>query len=165
MDIRRLLAFAENARRLLRETLDAHPEAWARPFETIADYATVQQIVAHMVGAEQRWTEGRLYNGPRPPRYEEQSAQTMEGVFGDWDIVRARTAAFAEHADADALARVITTQMPQWNQTATLSVEEVLFHVVNHQTWHLGQLSMALQRMGIDPPNFDYPFLKQSEEV
>ena len=159
MDICRLLLYAENGRRLLRETLAAHPEAWDRPFETLADYATIQQIAAHMVGAEQRWTSQRLYNEPRPPRYEEQAAQTLEGVFGDWDVARARTLDFAERADAAALARVITVAMPQWGETVTLTIKEVLFHVVNHQTWHLGQVSMALQRMGIDPPNFDYPFL------
>ena len=28
-------------------------------------------------------------------------------------------------------------------------------HLFNHQTYHLGQISMTLQRYGIDPPNFD----------
>ena len=159
MEIRRLLLYAENARRLLRETLDAHPEAWDRPFETLADYTTVHQIAAHLVGAEQRWTKQRLYDEPRPPRYEDQAAQTLEGVFRDWDSIRARTIDFAERADADTLARVITFEMTQWARTATLTAEEALFHLINHQTWHLGQISMALQRMDIDPPNFDYPFL------
>ena len=160
MDIQRQLAYTESARLLLRETLEAHPEAFAHPFQTGGAYHTIGQLVAHLVGAEQRWTLGRLYGEPRPPRYEDQTAATQEGVFADWDAIRARTQAFVSAADAETLARVIETELAQWNATAQLTLEEVVFHVCNHQTWHVGQISMALQQVGLDPPNFDYVFLK-----
>jgi uncharacterized damage-inducible protein DinB len=162
MDIHRQVAYAENARRLLRETLAAHPETLDQPFETTAHHKTIGQLVAHLVGAEQRWTLGRLYGEGRPPRYEEEAAGTLDGLFADWDAIRARTLAFAARADAAALARIITTELPQWGETVTLTAEEVLLHLCNHQTWHLGQVSMALQRLGVDPPNFDYVFLRET---
>ena len=146
---------------LLHETLDTHPEAVSQPFETSAHYKTVGQLVAHLIAAEQRVTLGWLYTEPRPPRYEEQSAETLEGLFADWDTIRARTLAFAESADSAALGRVITTEIPPMGRTLQLTAEEVLLHLCNHQTWHLGQISMALQGMGIDPPNFDYVLLKE----
>ena len=161
MDIRRQVAYTENARRRLRETLAAHPEALDQPFETRAAYTTIGELVAHLIGAEQRWTQGRLYSEPRLPRYEDGAAGTLDGLFADWDAIRARTLAFAARADAAALSRVITTDLPQWGETVTLTLEEVLLHLCNHQTWHLGQVSMALQRQGIDPPNFDYVFLRE----
>ena len=164
MDIRRQLAYAENARRLLHETLAAHPETLDVPFETTAAHKTVGQLVAHLVGAERRWTLGRLYGEGPPPRYEDEPAETLRGLFADWDQIRARTLEFAARADAGALGRVITTDLPQWGRTVRLTAEEVLLHLCNHQTWHTGQISMALQRMGIAPPNFDYVFLLQGAE-
>ena len=160
MDIRRQLAYADKTRALLRETLEAHPEAFDRRFETGAAYHTIRELTAHLVGAEQRWTIGRLYGEPRPPRYEDAPAETIAGLFADWETIRARTWAFVSSADAETLARVITVEMLQWSETVSLTLEEVVFHVCNHQTWHLGQVSMALQQMGVDPPNFDYVLLK-----
>jgi len=161
MDIRCPLAYAENARRLLRATLAAHPQTLDQPFDTEAAYTTIGQLVAHLIGAEQRLTLGWLYGEGRPPRYEDEAAETLDGLFADWDAIRARTRAFAARADAAALARVLTTDLPQRGETVTLTLEEVLLHLCNHQTWHLGQVSMALQRQGIDPPNFDYVFLRE----
>ena len=160
MDIRRQLAYTENARRLLHETLTAHPQTLDRPFETTAAHKTVGHLVAHLVGSERRWTLGRLYGEGPPPRYEDAPAGNLDGLFADWDQIRAHTLEFAARADADALGRVIQADMPQWGRTVRLTSEEVLLHVCNHQTWHTGQISMALQRMGIDPPNFDYVFLR-----
>ena len=165
MDIHRQLAYTENARRLLHETLAAHPQTLDKPFETTAAHKSIGQLVAHLAGTERRWTSGRLYGEGPPPRYEDAPAQTLDGLFADWDRVRARTLEFAARADAEALGRVITADMPQWGRTVHLTAEEVLLHVCNQQTWHGGQISMALQRMGIDPPNFDYVFLREGEEA
>ena len=154
------MAYTENARLLLRETLEAHPKAFDHPFQTSGAYHSIGQLVAHLIGAERRWTIGRLYSEGRPPRYEDQAAETLAGLFADWDAIRARTQAFVSSADADTLARIIPVEMPQWSQAVQLTLEEIVFHVCNHQTWHVGQISMALQQMGIDPPNFDYVLLK-----
>jgi uncharacterized damage-inducible protein DinB len=164
MDVRRQLAYADKARLLLRETLEANPETFDRRFETTGQYRTIRELVAHLIGAEQRWTIGRLYGEPRPPRYEDAPAETLAGLFTDWETIRARTWAFASQTDADTLAaRVIEFEMPQGDKqgsrTVSLTLEEVLFHVCNHQSWHLGQISMAWQQMGTDPPNFDYMLL------
>jgi len=162
MDIRLLLAYADNARRLLHETLNAHPDALTREFDTLSQYNSIPKQVAHLVGAEQRWTVQRLYDEPRPPRYEDAPGETLEGLFADWDAIRARTRAFVEAADAAALGRVITYTLPNWgNYTDQLTAEDILFHICNHQTYHLSQISMFLQMQQIDPPNFDYVLLHQ----
>jgi uncharacterized damage-inducible protein DinB len=160
MDIQRLLAYADSARTVLRQTLAAHPQTLDQSFETAAAYTTIGQLVAHLIGAERRLTLGWLSRQGRLPRYEDEAAQTLEVLFADWDAIRARTLAFAESADASALAHVIATGLPQIDATETLTAEDVLLHICNHQTWHLGQISMAWQQMGVDPPNFDYVLLR-----
>lgn len=160
MDIRRPLAYADNARTLLRQTLAAHPQTLDQPFEMAAARTSIGELIAHLIGAEQRLILGWLLGNERPPLYEDEAAQTLDGLFSDWDAIRARTLAFAEGADATSLAQVVTTGMPQLDATETLTAEEVLLHLCNHQTWHLGQISLAWQQIGVDPPNFDYVLLR-----
>ncbi len=163
MDIRSLLAYSDNSRDLLRETLAAHPEALNTPIETISAYKSIGQLVAHMIGAEQRWTIQRLYAEPRPLRYEETPADTLDGLFADWDTIRARTRAFVEAASEPALQQRIAFSLPNWNNyEETLTAEQILFHIFNHQNFHTAQISMALQQGGIDAPNFDYIFLHRA---
>ena len=164
MDVRRLLAYTDSARLLIRQTLEAHPEALDRRIHTTGSYRTIRELVAHLIGAEQRWTIGRLYGEPRPPRYEDAPAGTLAGLFTDWETIRARTRTFVSEADADTLARVISFVIPPEGETVSLTLEEVLFQVCNHQTWHLGQISMVLQQMGADPPDFDYVLLRPAPE-
>lgn len=161
MNIQKIMAYTENARLLLYETLDAHPEARNAAFETISRYQTITALVAHLVGAEQRWTIGRLYAEPAPVHYEEQAAPDWDGLKADWEAVRARTLAFVGAESTD-WGRIIIVDLPQWGQKMTLTAEEVVLQLCNHQTWHIGQVSMALQEQGIDPPNFDYVLLKPS---
>jgi len=83
MDIRRPLGYAENARRLLRETLAAHPETLDHPWETAAAYGTIGQLVAHLVGAERRWagcTPSRARRATKTKRQQHGTACSTTGT-------------------------------------------------------------------------------------
>ena len=160
MDIGNLLDYSDNCRGLLRRTLALHPDLFHAPFETLSPYKSVRQIVAHCVGAEERWIELRIGGRALPARYEERAAATVEGLWADWDAVRAGTRHFYGRLDVEGLALRIAVHLPQWGQRrAHLTLEQILFHILNHESHHRGQVVMALQRMGIDPPDFDYVFL------
>ena len=168
MDIRRLLDYTDNCRRLLRTTLEDQTDAFEQPIPTTGQYRTVRELVAHCVGAEQRWTEQRLLGLLGTARYEDHAAQTLPALFADWELVRAKTRGFLDDCldagHASRLHQEIAFSLPQWGHTDVLTVEEMLFHVFNHQTYHLGQISMALQQMGVDPPNFDYVLLHRAAD-
>lgn len=42
-------------------------------------------------------------------------------------------------------------------------VKDILFHVLNHSTYHRGQISMLFRDSGIEPPVTDYIFLKRDQ--
>lgn len=42
------------------------------------------------------------------------------------------------------------------------SVRDILFHIINHSTYHRGQIASDLRQHGIDPPVTDYIFYKRS---
>lgn len=163
MDIRKILTYTDNCRCLLQQTLDAHPEALAQPLETTSQFRSIHALVAHCIGAEQRWIEQRLCGQEAAARYETQAAETREGLFRDWDHVRAKTRGFIDSLGSPDnprhLHQEIAYTLPHQGISDVLTVEEILFHAFNHQIYHLAQISMALQQQGIDPPNFDYCLL------
>ncbi len=168
MDIRRLLTYSDNCRRLLQDTIAAHPEAFDAPIDTIGEYKSVHALIAHCIGAEQRWTEQRIHGQLGSARYEDRAAETLTGLFADWGHVRAKTRAVID-ADRDAanvprLHHDVALTETRGGRADVLTVEECLFHVFNHQTFHLGQISMALQQQDIDPPDLDYVDLHRDPE-
>jgi uncharacterized damage-inducible protein DinB len=160
MNIRQHLAYAEHSRELLHETLTAHAEVFDRTFETIAEYKTIRQLVAHIMAAEERWIEIRLQNHELPVHYEARAADTVDKVFADWETIRSKTRVYFASIGEYGLQNTIALDLPRWNYKGVLTVEEVFFHMFNHQIFHIGQISMALQHFQIDPPNFDYVFLR-----
>jgi uncharacterized damage-inducible protein DinB len=43
----------------------------------------------------------------------------------------------------------------------TNSIKTILFQVINHSTYHRGQIALELRQAGIDPPLTDYIFWKR----
>jgi uncharacterized damage-inducible protein DinB len=152
-----LLAYSGKVNRGLEAFLSEHPEILHKEFSTLSSFNSIGKLIAHSIGAERRWV-GRWIQGHTVDRYEDRAAVTLEGLFKDQRAARDETLQFlASCSDLD-LARPITFDLPLWNIHGVMTVEESLFHVLNHETYHRGQISMALQQWQIDPPNFDYPF-------
>jgi uncharacterized damage-inducible protein DinB len=161
MHIRNLYAYSDNCRAVLREILIPHSDVFRTEFRTLSGFCSVHRLAAHIVGAEERWIEWRL-QGREVISYEERAAQSVQDMFDDWQRVRDRTYAFIETLDEEAYGRVVHLRLggpaSGWEWEGDLTVEQILFHIVNHETHHRAQISMALQQMGIDPPNFDFVF-------
>jgi len=148
-----MLGYADWTRDRLRSTLEANVDVWEREIDTMSNYKTIRILTAHMAAAEERW-QMRILGQPRPdPGYEDRAGQSIADVFAGWDGFRERTHDLLATATVDDLAVVHHIVFPNFEMDRT--VEQMLFQVFNHQTYHLGQISMALQRWGIDPPNFD----------
>jgi uncharacterized damage-inducible protein DinB len=46
-------------------------------------------------------------------------------------------------------------------QTFTNSIQSILFHVINHSTYHRGQIASDLKQGGLEPLNTDYIIYKR----
>ncbi|WP_027382214.1 DinB family protein [Epilithonimonas caeni] len=42
------------------------------------------------------------------------------------------------------------------------SIQEILFHFINHSTYHRGQIAMLMKQAGLEPINTDYIFYKRN---
>ncbi len=47
------------------------------------------------------------------------------------------------------------------DQKFSNSIRDVLFHIINHSTYHRGQIASELKHCGIEPLNTDYIFYKR----
>lgn len=48
-------------------------------------------------------------------------------------------------------------------QSFTNSLQDILWHIVNHSTYHRGQIAAALRALGYDPPATDYIFYRRNQ--
>ena len=159
-DFRRLFRYSDNCWTLLGETLMTHPHAseiWNTPFETTSQWNTVRLLLVHSIGAEERLVAMRLQNQGLSAPYEERAALDWADLYRDYQSVRGATYAYL-----DSLTDAAVEDETEACRIAgvPLTRADALFHILNHENYHRGQAVMALQRLGVDPPNFDYVFLK-----
>ncbi len=158
MTLLRIAEYSNRARETLRQFLAGKEDILTRPFETTSNYNTIAGLLAHSAGAEERWLT-RLQGLAAGERLEVRLSAAPLTVWQEWDRIRAATMGFLAGADEARLDSEVQFELAQWQARATLKTREILFHVFNHENYHRGQISMALQQFGEDPPNFDYALL------
>ena len=155
MNVIELLSYADWSRKRLRSTIEDHPDVWDREYETISGFKSIRALTAHFAGAEERWLM-RILAQPQPVvSYENRSGPSVADVFGGWDDIRSTLTDFVRIADQEDLSVVHKVFLPSIGLDIEMRVDQMLWQVFNHQTYHLGQISTAFQRWSIDPPNFD----------
>ncbi|MBC7804638.1 MAG: DinB family protein [Akkermansiaceae bacterium] len=164
-DFDTLFAHSDVCREQLRDVLLRHEELFARPFPTTSRYDTIQKLMAHCVGAEERWITVRIRGETLPVVYEDRAADTVEGLFADAGTVRGVTDDFRRSLDKDSLRRMISIRLPQRDAELELSLSDIFFHILNHENFHRGQVILSLRQFGVDPPDFDYVLLKSATSL
>jgi len=155
MDVTELLSYADWSRKRLRSTIEEHPEVWDREYETILGFKSIRALTAHLGGAEERWLM-RILLRPQPDlSYESRSGPSVADVFEGWNGIRLALWDFVRTAGPEELSAVHKIFLPSIGLDVDMRVDQMLWQIFNHQTYHLGQISTAFQRWSIDPPNFD----------
>ena len=62
-----------------------------------------------------------------------------------------------DHSDLNGSIKYTTSR----GDTYTSSVRDILFHVINHSTYHRGQIAMDFRQCGLEPRVTDYIFYKR----
>jgi uncharacterized damage-inducible protein DinB len=163
MTLDALIAYSNQCRQRLYETLGKIEETDTtvlhREFVTTSTFNTIAKLLAHTTGAEERWLLVRLQGNTVPTPYEDRAPERRADLEIDAYQIRKATVAFLATQTPETLTEVREIQLP--NRVICMTTEEVIFHVLNHETWHRGQISLLLQQWGFDPPNFDYSVFAQ----
>ncbi len=131
------------------------PEQFTRPI--VSSFPSVRDTLVHIVSGEWIWFQ--LWLGRAPSLA---GLQTYSDEFTDLASVRAGWAElekerrrFLDALTPADLERVIEYRSRRGNQCVYL-LRRMLQHVVNHSTYHRGQLITLLRQLGATPRATDY---------
>ncbi len=80
---------------------------------------------------------------------------TLAAVSERWKTVEGEMRGYLAALDEDALARpltIVSTRGEQW----TYPLWRMVLHLLNHQSFHRGQVTTFLRMLGAQPPRIDF---------
>lgn len=117
-------------------------------------FKTARALLRHVIGAEQLWLE--RFGGNSPKSMPELPLTHSGADYQDeWRKVKAREQQFVKELTQQKLdGQLAYTNMK--GESHTFSLSDVLTHVVNHGTYHRGQLTHLLRDLGRAGVSTDY---------
>lgn len=151
-EIRELYAYDRWAnRRLLHAVAALSPEAFARDLGS--SFPSVRDTVAHVLAAEWVWL--RRWKGTSPTGTpEDWDLSTLEAIRTRWREVESEQEAFVSDLEDEDLRRVVSYRNTR-GEPFESTLAQMLRHVVNHSTYHRGQVVTMLRQLGAEPPSTD----------
>ncbi len=131
-------------------------EQFLRPMGS--SYSSLRDTLAHLVAAEWIWLERWLGRSPTRLEAEDYAAGKFPslGVVGDrWRAVEHDMRAYLAGLQHQALERPLSytnLKGERW----TYPLWQTLLHLVNHQTYHRGQVTTLLRQLGAAAPAIDF---------
>jgi uncharacterized damage-inducible protein DinB len=117
-------------------------------------FPSLQETLAHLVSVEWLWLERWQGRSPRsmPPAEE---LLDLAAITGRWQAVeramRQYLAGLTEET-LDSPVTYVNFRGEQW----TYVLWRMMVHLLLHQSFHRGQVTAMLRRLGIDPPPVDF---------
>ena len=151
----------------IRKLFDYHHWAADKLFEALGDvsaadldkpwggsFKTARALLRHIVGAEQLWLE--RFGGTSPKSMPEfPASHSGADYLAEWSRVKGREREFMSQLTPQKLAGSLNyTNMKGENHTYPWP--DILTHLVNHGTYHRGQLSHLLRDLGRPGISTDY---------
>jgi len=140
------------------------PDAIASPAPG-SDWPALRNVLFHVATSWDNWLRDRL-------GYDEPLDATSEAVTS-WDDLREhreRTRGWLRRVIDDTPEDELHARVqPMWQDTAaemTVSVADILAHILLHERGHHGDVTTMLSQLGATPPNIDYltyVFFKQRQ--
>ncbi len=151
-DVRRLLEYTGWANhRALAASETLAPEAFAR--DLASSHGGVRGTLVHVLSSEWIWQE--RFEGRAPPKMLSESGFTdVDGVRRRWHQVEAGRWDWFERLDEEKLARVIEYRSTKGVADAA-PLWQLVQHMVNHSTYHRGQVTTLLRQLGAEPISTD----------
>jgi len=128
-------------------------EQFLRPMGS--SFSSLRDTLAHLVAVEWVWHERFLGRSPRSVPEWVDALRTTEAIRSRWAEVEADVRKFVGGLDAAALDRPLSYQNLK-GEPWTYPLWQALFHLVNHQTYHRGQVTTLVRQLGGTPPAIDF---------
>lgn len=127
-------------------------EQFTRPLGS--SFGSLRDTLAHLLGADWVWLQRFLGRSPQSVPWLK-DAQTLESLRRHWQEIEVEMRAYLATLRPEALGAPLTYQNFK-GETWTYALWQCLAHLVNHGSYHRGQVTMALRQLGITPPGIDF---------
>jgi len=141
------------SRKVLEVALALSPEDQCKPMNV--SHESIAKTISHIYFGDAIWYS-RVADSTYPvPSHD--ALPSLDFVTGEWPRLQAAWEAWADAStDAD-LARQVPFKS-RFVGNAGLPAWQIVMHVVNHATLHLGQIIGMLRQLGVKPPATDILF-------
>jgi uncharacterized damage-inducible protein DinB len=117
-------------------------------------FPSVRDTLAHMVAVEWLWLE--RWRGRSPKSIiSADDFPALVSVVERWNAVEREMREYIANLDEEALTSPLTYMNLQGEEW-TYQLREMVAHVLNHQSYHRGQVATLLRMLGIQPPQVDF---------
>ena len=116
-----------------------------------SSFASIHGTVCHIVWAEQLWLT-RWVGTPAPAVAQGKDLAGLADARARWDVLEAERAAFLAGFPDARLSDTITIQ-PTAGGAYSHTFREMFLHVVDHSSYHRGQVIAMLRQLGVKPPS------------
>ena len=123
------------------------PEQFVRPVES--SFKSVRDTVAHTYGAEWLWYHRWIGQPASMPAYD--SWPDVAAIRKAWLDVEANVRTLVSGGGDSGVTRVYEYKSLAGQPTSS-RFWEMLVHVVNHGSYHRGQVTTLLRQLGVAPP-------------
>jgi len=147
-DLKTLYAFNAWARaRMLNAVARLDEAAYRKDLGN--SFGSVHGTVVHILGAEELWL--KRWHGESPTALVSPDAfASFAEVRRRWDALEAELQRFLAELTEDTVLRVVRYRNTRGDAYATPSWQ-MMQHVVNHSTYHRGQVTTLLRQLGAKP--------------
>ena len=120
-----------------------------------SSFSSLRDTLSHLLAAEWGWQE--RFRGRSPQSLPEWLAElrTVDALRERWLLVEADMGKYLAALIPEALARPLTYQNLK-GEPWTYPLWQTLLHLVNHQTYHRGQVTTLLRQLGSSAPGIDF---------
>ncbi len=115
-----------------------------------ASHGNIHNTLAHIAGAEKIWLE-RWTGKPNPAFLKPEEVPSLHDVRTLWENVGYATAGFFGSMTDRKLQETFTMTTSS-GERHTHTIAQALLHLVDHSTYHRGQIITMMRQMGITPP-------------
>ncbi|MFZ0212981.1 MAG: DinB family protein [Candidatus Acidiferrales bacterium] len=149
-NVRMLYAYNSWAnRRVLDACSPLSPEQFTRDLRS--SFPSVRDTLAHIMLAEWLWLERWL---GRSPAFPVSDFSDFASIRTRWQTIEADLNAFMQKLSAADLDRVVEYKNTKGNAFSN-PMWQMLQHLVNHGTYHRGQITTMLRQLGATPSTTD----------
>lgn len=112
-------------------------------------FGSVRETLNHIYGAEVVWL--RRWQGESPTAFPGQPPESVAALRAAWKQQERALRAFVATLDEQSIHRVVAYRSLA-GVAGESAIWEMLVHVVNHATYHRGQVTTLLRQLGAVPP-------------